>query len=432
MKSFSLLLLIAVCFPVACIYAQHTMQPSQTLGSILNKDKILTERRKLVSKFKSRINAKAREIGAGAVRQWIVAPDEVSQAMRPAVLAWKDTLGADYNKAIVRIVNDRNNAPQVYAIHGAIYAKWKALGGEAAFGEQETDQLTCPDGAGQFVHFSKGRSIYAAPQKQAVQIKGAFRDQWAAAGWETGRLGYPVADQVTLDNGVLMQEFDRGYLYQPLEGNVVTGYKGNYKILYKGIKVFGECSSTQEHGGSDELYVIIGAVGTNEKLKAVESLKEFPRDSRQQKEYGKVNGGDCIADLGVVYEGPLNPLDVVVLHAILIESDQGNSNAYKDKIKSAINITSTAAEITATAVGTPISIPPEVKTILGELINALAMSGDDELGTESLSFRGQQIMDYTKKPSLQESCFTYHFSTNLFSRYGGSWKVYFEVVPPGF
>ena len=92
-----------------------------------------------------------------------------------------------------------------WSIQGAIRSKWASMGWETGpQGYPVTDELTTPDGIGKFNHFSRpdGASIYFTPSTGAWSIQGQIRDRWAAMGWETGPLGYPVTDELTTPDGV--------------------------------------------------------------------------------------------------------------------------------------------------------------------------------------------------------------------------------------
>ncbi|WP_236796624.1 choice-of-anchor D domain-containing protein [Amycolatopsis sp. GM8] len=92
-----------------------------------------------------------------------------------------------------------------HSIQGQIRAKWAALGWETGpLGYPVTDELTTPDGVGRFNHFSRadGASIYWTPNTGAHSIQGQIRAKWAALGWETGPLGYPVTDEQGTPDGV--------------------------------------------------------------------------------------------------------------------------------------------------------------------------------------------------------------------------------------
>ncbi len=123
--------------------------------------------------------------------------------------------------------NDFSNSGSIYwtpgtgawSIHGAIVAKYQALGGPSSvLGYPVTDETGTPDGVGRFNHFSNAGSIYWTAGTGAWSIHGAIRSKWASMGWERSCLGYPVSDefgipggrQSNLQNGVITYSFSSG------------------------------------------------------------------------------------------------------------------------------------------------------------------------------------------------------------------------------
>ncbi|MBO9566254.1 MAG: hypothetical protein J7621_26005 [Niastella sp.] len=395
----------------------------QTTTLAAEKQKFAREaaRKKLVLQNRAKIEAEARTINAGSFRGWKIG----TAPGLPALHAAKDTLGADYSAAEIFMVNDKNNIPQAISVYGEIYRKWKPFA--EALGEPIATVK------GRYTHFYNGKttsSIYLTPQGSAYVLKGVFRNEWQQKGMENSPLGYPVSDEKQLANGVWCQEFERGWLYLSKDNIVLTGFKGNYKIIYRGMKVFGECNSQNEHGGSDEYYVVVGVAGIDAQAQQKNAAYEFPKNSLGKKEYGNMDKGACVADRGIIYEGPVTPLQDICFYTMLVESDQGNSQAYLQYVTEAVQLTSYAIQTASAAYGKPVSVPNEAKSLLSRAITAMASSGDDELGSHTFLFTGEQIMQMAKSSKKNFDCLSYHFETPLFSRYGGSWKLYFEVVLP--
>ncbi|MBM4570279.1 hypothetical protein GS489_07615 [Rhodococcus hoagii] len=79
-------------------------------------------------------------------------------------------------------------------------------------------ERTCPDGRGRFRYFDHG-AIYWTPETGARAIPAELVDKFAGMGWETGALGYPVNDRTVLSGpdgkpwGVV-QGFQGGNLYR--------------------------------------------------------------------------------------------------------------------------------------------------------------------------------------------------------------------------
>ncbi|MFD3706080.1 LGFP repeat-containing protein [Nocardia sp. NPDC058658] len=77
-------------------------------------------------------------------------------------------------------------------VAGQIRDKFAQLGNESGqLGYPVTREL--PVAGGRFNHFQKG-SIYWSVGTGAHQISGPIRDKWAALGWESSPLGFPLTD----------------------------------------------------------------------------------------------------------------------------------------------------------------------------------------------------------------------------------------------
>ena len=102
-----------------------------------------------------------------------------------------------------------------HEVHGAIFARWAALGRENTLGFPLTDECVTPDTRGRYNHFENG-SIYWTPATGAHEVTGYIKDAWARGGWEQGPLGYPVGgpDQMRPSTSPTdFQDFEHGSLY---------------------------------------------------------------------------------------------------------------------------------------------------------------------------------------------------------------------------
>jgi hypothetical protein len=90
-----------------------------------------------------------------------------------------------------------------FEVHGAIRAKYFELGAEASIlGYPTTDETATPDKIGRFNHFQRG-SIYWTPSTWAHEVHGLIRNFWAQHGWERNPdLGYPLTDELVPHRGV--------------------------------------------------------------------------------------------------------------------------------------------------------------------------------------------------------------------------------------
>jgi uncharacterized protein with LGFP repeats len=112
-----------------------------------------------------------------------------------------------------------------HEVHGAINARWVALGREGGLGFPLTDELVTPDTRGRYNHFENG-SIYWAPTTGAHEVTGSIKADWAQAGWERSPVGYPVAAPSRMQPSSVpsdFQDFENGSIYDWLgNGLLVT------------------------------------------------------------------------------------------------------------------------------------------------------------------------------------------------------------------
>ncbi|MFI6368717.1 glycoside hydrolase domain-containing protein [Nocardia sp. NPDC050630] len=112
-----------------------------------------------------------------------------------------DVLAAD----VAEFATGAPASPPPNAINDvAAVTSW--LGARITAGEEST-----PDGKGRFAAFEFGH-IYWHPSTGAHAIPMSLFGKYAAAGWETGVLGYPITDVTDLEHGVV-QGFQGGALY---------------------------------------------------------------------------------------------------------------------------------------------------------------------------------------------------------------------------
>jgi uncharacterized protein with LGFP repeats len=110
-----------------------------------------------------------------------------------------------------------------HSVQGEIRSRWAASGWETGpLGYPVTDEFGSPDGVGRANHFngSGGASVYWTPRTGAHSVQGLIRNRWAALGWETGALGYPTTDEYGVPEG-RRSDFQRGALvWEPRIGQV--------------------------------------------------------------------------------------------------------------------------------------------------------------------------------------------------------------------
>ncbi|AZA12550.1 alpha/beta hydrolase-fold protein [Corynebacterium choanae] len=106
-----------------------------------------------------------------------------------------------------------------HVLIGRIGARYNELGGPASWlGFPTTGELATPDGVGRYVHFTGG-SIYWTPTTGAWEVPKDMFDAWGTKGYETGVLGYPVAEPKLLE-GAWIQQFQGGYVIRRADDKV--------------------------------------------------------------------------------------------------------------------------------------------------------------------------------------------------------------------
>jgi len=92
-------------------------------------------------------------------------------------------------------------ATGAWSVHGAIFARWAALGFELGpNGYPRSDESGTPDGRGRYNFFQDG-AIYWSPATGAWSVHGAIFAHWAAVGFERSPLGYPISNEAATPDG---------------------------------------------------------------------------------------------------------------------------------------------------------------------------------------------------------------------------------------
>ncbi|MDO3646437.1 glycoside hydrolase domain-containing protein [Nocardia mangyaensis] len=103
-----------------------------------------------------------------------------------------------------------------HAIPTSIMTKFAELGwetGPLGYPIAEHAELPDPRGTGPaLAQAFQGGAVYRRAEQPAHWVHGAIGTRWAASGFETGQLGWPTSDEITHDDGVY-QEFEFGRIY---------------------------------------------------------------------------------------------------------------------------------------------------------------------------------------------------------------------------
>jgi hypothetical protein len=179
-------------------------------------------------------------------------------------------------------------------------------------------------------------------------------------------------------------------------GTVNLAQVANYRLDFAGLYCRDE-TDWDRGSGSDEPYVIVTATDG------------FKTWSRSSSIYGGVDRGHTRqpdpALLSFFGEHGPEAAKELALVVTVMEHDDGNADAHKDKIRIIVE----AARVVATASGVP--IPSWVGAVTVEVVNKLLGSGDDEIRTHSRVLPASHIRWYGDRAPLTFRDLTYNFWT---------------------
>lgn len=104
----------------------------------------------------------------------------------------------------------RDNQPQ----GGAIAAKYQDMSKAGiGLGQPISGEQASSDGQGRFRVYQNS-TVYWSPRTGAHEVHGAVREQYQRMGAESGRLGYPISDELPASDGVgRINNFEHGSIY---------------------------------------------------------------------------------------------------------------------------------------------------------------------------------------------------------------------------
>jgi LGFP repeat len=338
-----------------------------------------------------------------------------------------------------------------HELHGAIHAKWRALGDANPLGYPTTDESPCPDGKGRFNHFEAG-SIYWTPQTDAHEVHGAIHEKWSELGWERSFLGYPTSDEGpdSYGAGTRVTHFQGGVIYwsgqtgaHEVHGAILAKWQElGAERSYLGLPTTDEevwLSEKLNRGGRRSLFQHGEIDWTQETGAApwpssytftVDGMKILNTRSRHEdtdrasasvavgtqpaqtvtKDLGDVNNGDYDINLSTGPVSVASNEDGVAFNYLILNAGNANWEEVNGKLHQAGNKLAEAGAKAATdAVGAAVgaSIGTAVMPVIGSAIGAIAgwIAGevvglltadcDGPVAVEQAGFKGQDLWDTT-------------------------------------
>jgi hypothetical protein len=117
----------------------------------------------------------------------------------------------------------------VFVVYGAIYQKYRAVGGPRHYlglpTSNEGDAPRSPQGTtGRFSRFERGGINWLREKNQTFIVQGAIFDKWASLGYSGGKLGFPTSDEYPYQVGA-RGDFEGGYITWTAQTGVQVVYK---------------------------------------------------------------------------------------------------------------------------------------------------------------------------------------------------------------
>jgi len=392
----------------ANVRSSTTLDPNRPMLNAL-------EYRRSYNAAKLAINQKYMEIGGATglpTGQVESAAGEGFQFLRRyqnGIIYWREAIGARW-------------------VHGAILGKYLELGGEGGFlGYPTTDETATPDGVGRYNHFERG-SIYWTQATGAHEVHGEIRNRWQVLGWETSWLGYPISDEMAFPEEGRISVFQHGSIYWWADSGARE--LNEIVVQYTGLYCFGE---TDADGGpffilndSDEPYASIGAKSPDSEFTVVTKV------------YDDTDAGDAMFDIIELYKGKPRGL---IINTFLNEYSGGDTDLSRQKLKEAY-------EKGSPYIAQAITQIPYVGSVLGPLAEvALAAAKQDildalngfvegtlgyanrPLGTDVITLTSKEMVLLATRPEGHafQYAIPWRFETALLSRFGASYKMYFNI-----
>jgi hypothetical protein len=263
--------------------------------------------------------------------------------------------------------------------------------------------------------------MYWSRQIGAKCVYGAIYQHYQALGGERSWLGYPITDETDFTEGGRVSSFEHGMIYWWTDTGAIE--LNDLIIHYTGIVCFGE---TDELSGSDEPYVVMGLI--NPTATWVIQSRIYEGDEA-------VDAGESRPDLIEIYRG--KPLGLTI-SVLLMEHDEGDPNAYKDIVLSAVG--GAFAGVTTLTTLIP-AVGPVIATVagpilaavtpkVGEFLNDLLDFGDNKIDQTTLAVTPKQMVVLAARTvNSEERGVSFKLVTPLLSGLGASYKVYFGFAP---
>lgn len=118
----------------------------------------------------------------------------------------------------------------VFAVYGAIYQKYHALGGPRHYlGLPISNEEDAPRSSfgttGRISRFERGSIVWLKEKNQTFVVQGAIFKKWSSLGYSGSQLGFPTSDEYPIPGGA-RSDFEGGYITWTSQTGAQVVYKG--------------------------------------------------------------------------------------------------------------------------------------------------------------------------------------------------------------
>ncbi|MGH3735613.1 MAG: LGFP repeat-containing protein [Micromonosporaceae bacterium] len=260
-----------------------------------------------------------------------------------------------------------------------------------------------------------------------VEVIGGIRERWHALGGEGGWLGHPVSGERDFVDGGRVSDFQHGAIYWwPDTGAIEVG---DVVVRYRGMSCVAETDEprhSDQPSHSDEPYAVVGVLGF-----------DGQKPTFRTRIHENTGGDGCFPDPGAeVFRGRPWGLDLSVT---FMEHDEGDPNAYRDKVHQAVSLAADRAKpvleaaLASTGFLAPLAVAvgPVLDAALPDIVGGiddLLGTADDTLGTQPIRLGPKQLITSVVAPHQRERDLHFHVASPLVSGGAASYQAYFDVV----
>lgn len=264
-------------------------------------------------------------------------------------------------------------------------------------------------------------TVYRITARTTFEIQGAIRNRYDELGGRNSWLGLPVSSEFDYDGG-RAGAFQNGAVYWwPDVGAIDINH---IALCYMGFMCWDETYDGIDPPGHDEVYAVastisnVGVVSYNSRV------------------YEGVDAGEAQPEWGAeIYRGP--PIGLI-LTIVLRERDEGNPDAYRRQIDSALRSIAQGAGVGAgyiPIVG-PIAAPTltEVLTKVGEklapAVSRWVDTDDDTIGAQSIVLTAKDLCVLARQtPETVVKGVTFRFKSRRFYGHESHYEAAFNIWP---